>query len=399
MHMATNTLEKLISESLRSLTGNAIVEIEREAKIPNIATLDYRLKDDQGQEYFVEVKHRRITKLDVGQLATYATFLKKKLPSAKLVLISKRVDSIHKEVLKAIGVEVIELEDLPASEQTLRMIPTGKISKKLELSPKEQESYFLLLKEGIVVVTPELLSKELRIPTEYSKNLLASLARKGMLARFGRGRYVTISPDVIYGRKGYTADPMVMLEQLMGNEPYYVAYASAIYLHGLSLQLPFETVVAVTKQTRPVKVGNSVIKFVRVMAAAMFGYQQQRYLNSYVSVSDLEKSIIDCIDRHDLCGGISEVTRILSESLSQINRKKLIVYLKKFKKQVVIQRLGFILEKLAYEGFEVDSKLIQNLKDLKFEHVHRLDFTKPKSGTVSKEWKLIENADCMSWRR
>lgn len=391
--------EKTISKHLRSLTGKAIVTIEREAKIPSIGTFDFRLKDDQGQNYFVEVKSRRITKLDVGQLATYATLLHKKMPSAKLVLVSKKVDSIQKEVLKEIGVEVIEIEDLPRSDQTLPIAPSKKISKQLELSPKEQESYFLLLRKGVVVVTSELLSKELRIPGEYSKNLLASLARKGMLARFGRGKYVTISPDVIYGRKGYTVDPLMMLEQLMGDEPYYIAYASAVYFHGLSLQLPFDTVVAVTKQRRPLQVGNSIIKFVRILREAMFGYEQQRYLNSYISVSDLEKTIIDCVDRHDLCGGVSEVARILSESLEKIDGEKLLGYLKKFKKQVVIQRLGFIMEKLAFEGFEVDSNLIRKMEDLQFKHIHRLDFTKPKSGSMSRKWKIIENADCMSWRK
>lgn len=399
MHIATADIEKIISERLKSLTGNTIVKIEREARIPSIGTLDYRLRDDHGQEYFLEVKPGRITKLDVGQLATYVTLLHKKMPSAKLLLISRKVDSIHREVLKGLGVEVIELEHLSNSNLALGMIPSKKGGKKLELSPKEQESYFLLLRKGIVVVTPGLLSKELRVPNEYSKNILASLTKKGMLSRFGRGKYVTISPDVVYGRKGYTIDPLVMLEQLMGDEPYYVAYTSALYIHGLSLQLPFETTVAVTKQRRPVKVGNSVIKFVRVITKAMFGYKQQKYLNSYVSVSDLEKTIIDCIDRHDLCGGIGEVTRSLSESLQQINREKLMNYLEKFRKQVVVQRMGFILERLASEGFEVDSKLLQDMKSLKFKHAYRLDFTQPKSGRISKEWKIVENVDCMSWKK
>jgi predicted transcriptional regulator of viral defense system len=398
MHIATSNIEKIISERLRSLTGNAIVAIEREANIAGIGTLDFKLRDEKGQEYFVEVKPKRITKLEVGQLATYATMLRKKTSSAKLVLISRKVDPIHKEVLNGLGIQVIEVEHLSSSNQALGMT-SKKVSKKLELSPKEQESYFLLLRKGIVVVTPELLSKELRVPKEYSKNILASLAKRGMLSRFGRGKYVTISPDVVYGRKGYTIDPIVMLEQLMGDEPYYVAYASALYIHGLSHQIPFETTVAVTKQRRPLKVGNSVIKFVCVMTEGMFGYKQQKYLNSYVSVSDLEKTIIDCIDRHDLCGGISEVTRSLSESLQQIDKEKLLTYLKKFRKQVVIQRLGFILEKLASKGFEVDAGLLEDMKSLKFKHTYRLDFTRPRSGKVSKEWMIMENADCMSWRR
>lgn len=399
MHIEPIDIKKMVSQKLVSPKGGTIVTIEQEPKIPDVGSLDYRLRDDHGQEYLVEVKTGRITKLEVGQLATYATLLHKKMPSASLVLICKKLDAVDKEVLDGLGIKIIELEDLTGTGRPESVKPSKKSAKKLELSPKEQESYFLLLRKGIVVVTSDLLSKELKIPNEYSKNILSSLARKGVLSRFGRGRYATISPDIVYDRKGYTVDPMVILEQLMGNEAHYVAYASALYVHGLALQLPFETAVAVTKQRRPLRVGNSVIRFVSINRRAMFGYGQQKYLNSYVSVSDLEKTVIDCIDRHDLCGGMGEVTRSLSESLKRLDSDRLLTYLKKFRKQAVVQRLGFVLERLSSEGFAVNSETLQSIRALKFKHVYKLDFTQPQRGKTSREWKILENIDCMSWRR
>jgi predicted transcriptional regulator of viral defense system len=248
------------------------------------------------------------------------------------------------------------------------------------------------------VVTPDLLSKQLDIPNEYSKNILADLARKGVLARFGRGKYVVVSPDVVYQRKGYTADPIMILDQLLYKEPYYVAYQSALYIHGIAHQLPFTTSVAVTKQKRPLKIGNSMIKFVTVKKPSMFGFRQQRYLDSYVNVSDLEKTILDCVDRHDLCGGIDDVTRSISEALAKINGKKLLFYLKKLRNQVLPQRLGFVLEKLISVGFKVDPDLIANMERLKGRHMHRLDFNLPKRGKKSNRWNIIENVDCLGWR-
>ena len=117
-----------------------------------------------------------------------------------------------------------------------------------------------------------------------------------------------------------------------------------------------------------------------------------------MAVSDLEKTVIDCVDRHDLCGGIGEVARSISEALQRLDSKKILSYLERFRKDAPIQRLGVVLERLASEGFLVDYKLVQEMKSREFSYTNRLDFTQPDKGKLSKEWKIIENTDCMSWR-
>lgn len=389
-------MEELVLDHLRSVIDHDIATVKQEVRIPGVGEVDFLVKDRQGKQYFVEVKAERVTGLDVGRLASFSAFLSKKEPSAKLFLLCRKVDPVHKDALNKLGVNVIELKGKELVEALQK--ESVKVAKTLELSPMEQDSYFLLLRKGIWVVTAEKLSEQLDIPKTYSKNILANLARKGVLARFGKGKYVVISPDVVYQRKGYIADPIMILDQLMDNEPYYVAYQSASYIHGIAHQLPFVTNVAVMKQRRSLKVGNSVIKFVTVKKRIMFAFHEQKYLDSYVKVSDLEKTILDCVHRHDVCGGIDEVTRSVSEALPKINIEKLLSYLKRFRNNALAQRLGFILEKLKSAGFNVDPTLIQSIERLRGRHLYPLDFTQAKKGRRSQKWNIIENVDCLGWR-
>lgn len=389
-------MQELVLDHLRSVIDRDIATVEQDVRIPGAGEVDFLVKDKQGRQYFVEVKAERVTGLDVGRLASFSAFLSKKEPSAKLFLLCRKVDPVHKDALNKLGIEIIELRGKELVEALQK--ESVEAAKILELSPMEQDSYFLLLRKGIWVVTPEKLSEQLDISSAYSKNILANLARKGVLARFGKGKYVVISPDVVYQRKGYTADPIMILEQLMDNEPYYVAYQSASYMHGIAHQLPFITNVAVTKQRRSLKIGNSIIKFVTIKKEVMFGFQEQKYLDSYVKVSDVEKTMLDCIDRHDLCGGIDEVTRSISEALPKISNEKLLGYLRKFRNHALAQRLGFILEKLGSAGFKVEPRIIESIESLKSRHLYPLDFKQPKRGKKVRKWNIIENVDCLGWR-
>jgi len=387
MNIETN-MEALIVQKIEPLVRNKIRKIQRMVNIPNLGVLDLLLTTQDGQKFAIEIKNR-ITRFQIGELTRLAILLSKALPSSKLFLVSNKVDPVSKDILNRIGITTIELAKFSWKP--------SKSHKAMELSPREQESYFILLRKGIGIVTPKILSLQLDIPIEYSKNILINLNRKGMSTKIGRGRYVIISPDVIYGRKKYTADPLTILQELV-TENYYVGYASAMYIHGLSIQIPFQTLVAVTKQKRAVKIGTSLVKFIRIPKNFMFGYYEHKYLNSYFNVSDIEKSIVDCIDRHDLCGGIVEVTRNITEALPKIDTNKLFTYLNKIGKPILIQRCGFILERLNSEGFAIDSKLLNKLASFRFKYVYPLDYTQSKRGETSKRWKIIENINLMDWK-
>jgi predicted transcriptional regulator of viral defense system len=354
---------------------------------------DIHAKDSKGIDYFIEVKTSECNRLSIGQIVEYKANLAKVAPKAKIILVCKDVNSAIKDVLKKIGVDVWTFLDLGVSESVFGY-EAGEAGQ-LNLSPVEQKAYFALLKRGSIIARAEDVSSVLGFSPSWAKNILSKLARHGALQRVGRGKYVVIPADVMYGRKSYVADPLVLASELLKETEYYVAYYSAAHVHGLTEQMPFKTTVAVLKQMRPIEVGNIFVSFVTVKESRFFGCEDAKYLDVTLKVSDLEKTAVDCVDRPELCGGISEVVRILSNAFEdgRINYQRLVSYARKFRSHAVAQRLGFILEYLKErKRIQVDSEVLDDLLQLIGSKIYPLDVKASRVGDVSRKWKILNNA-------
>jgi predicted transcriptional regulator of viral defense system len=354
---------------------------------------DIHAKDSEGVDYFVEVKNSECNRLSLGQIVEYKANLAKIDPEAKIILICKKVDESIKEVLKNIGVTVRTFFDLGLTEDTVGY-EAGKTGL-LKLSPIEQKAYFALLKRGSIIARVEDLSSVLVVSPVWAKNILSKLASHGAAQRVGRGKYVVIPADVMYGRKSYVADPLVFVSELMKGTEYYIAYYSAAHVHGLAEQMPFKTTVVVLKQMRPVEIENIRLSFVNLKRSRFFGYEEVKYLDVILNVSDLEKTIVDCVDRSELCGGIPEVIRALSNAFEsgRVNWQRLVSYARRFKSHAVAQRLGFILEHLKERRkMRVESEILDDLLRLTGSKIYPLDIQASREGEISKKWKILNNA-------
>jgi len=322
---------------------------------------DIHARDSKGVDYYIEVKASECNRLSIGQIVEYKANLAKVAPKAKVILVCRDVDAEIKDVLKKIGVDVWTFSDFRVPESIF-----GNVAEKagqLELSPVE--------------------------------NILSKLARHGAVQRVGRGKYVVIPADVMYGRKSYVADPLVLASELMKGNEYCVAYCSAAHVHGLTEQMPFRTTVAVLKQMRPIEVGNVSVSFVTLKKPKFFGCEDVKYLDVTLKVSDLEKTVVDCVDRPELCGGLSEVVRILLNAFEdkRMNYQKLVSYVKRFGSHAVAQRLGFILQYLKErKRIRVDSEVFDGLLQLVGSKVYPLDVKASRVGGVSRKWKILNNA-------
>jgi len=353
---------------------------------------DIHAKDPGGVDYFFEVKNSECNRLNIGQIIEYKAKLIKKFPQAKIILICKQADSSIKILLKQIDIEIWTFSDLGIPES-----PTDNMAVKKEekLSPAEQKAYFSLLKRGSMLVKTEDLSAIRHISNAWAKNILSQLAKKGVTQRVGRGKYVVIPADVVYGRKSYVGDPLILISGLLKENDYFVAYYSAAHVHGLTEQMSFTTTVAVTKQTRSIHAGNISINFITVKKTKFFGIQEKIYSNILLKVSDIDKTLIDCIDRPDLCGGLPEVARIVFNALerNQINYPQLILYLKKLDNHAVTQRVGFLIEYIADKnGIQIPLQKIDELASLVGPKIYPLDVKASKKGKISKKWKINNNA-------
>jgi len=266
----------------------------------------------------------------------------------------------------------------------------------MQMSHKEQEIYFSLLNMGKKVVSINQLSSMSR---GYARKMLFSLNKKGALYRIAKGCYIVISPDMIANPLKFINDPYLVLDQLMEifDEKYYVGYQSAAQLHGIAEQMPLSISVIILNQKRPLHFGNQRINFRKVSKSKFFGVERIKYLDSFLNISDKEKTIIDCLERYDLCGGIDEVTRMISNALEDINRKKLLEHLKQFGDTPLLQRMGFILEELLQNGFNIDKGLFNDMEKFVSRRKYYLDPKMKGDGRYSKRWKIIENVDPLSW--
>ncbi|WP_423223910.1 type IV toxin-antitoxin system AbiEi family antitoxin domain-containing protein [Candidatus Amarolinea aalborgensis] len=263
----------------------------------------------------------------------------------------------------------------------------------IQLSHLEQTAYFAALRKGLHVVDVKRLSDVMAVSPSHAPKLLASMARKGALQRVGRGRYVVVSADVLFGRQTFVADPFQVVDELLQREglsEYYVAYQSAAFIYGAADQLPQALLVALPRQRRPITLGRAKIIFVQVQRTKFFGIQETRYHDSFFRISDREKTLLDCLDRFDLCGGIDDVAHTISVLLPEADPERLLSYLPDMTNQALVHRLGYILEKLSTHLL-VPQRLLDGVATLIAPRVYQLDPHGPEPGPVHPHWRVREN--------
>lgn len=364
------------------------------AQVELARRFDLYAKDKSGKEYFIEVKARNCHRVDIGQIVEQAAAVLKERPDANILLICLSIDPAVKDVLAKSGIKTMVFADLeldrPAERKPLKP--------QLDLSPTEQQAYFALLRKERKVVSTRDFASLMDIPMQRAKNLLVALGRHGVIFRLGKGNYAVLPPDVLYERKSYTADPLIVVDAVMRGQEYYVAYSSAAHLHGIATQLPFTAFVAILNQRRPIKLGNAGIRFVTIKEFRFFGTEKRVYFGSPLIVSDLEKTIIDCFDRLELAGGVDESARIAAEALGKLDFGKLVGYAKRMRRKVLIQRLGFVLEKLSDAGYRTPKDSLDRLERMITDRfAYPLDPKLGKQGKLSRRWRIYENVNCLRW--
>lgn len=266
----------------------------------------------------------------------------------------------------------------------------------IQLSHLEQTVYFAAQRHGTNLLDADKVTRLAAVSRPHAVNLLASMARKGVLHRIGRGRYAVIPPSVLHERKSYATDPHLVIDELMKadglGDGYHVAYQSAAAIHGAAQQLPFVLQVALPVQRRSVNMGQGRIQFIRIQPQKLFGFRSMLYQEVPLNVSDREKTLLDCLDRFDLCGGIGEAARTVASLLEGIRTDTLLAYLDRMGNRALTQRLGFILERLSTVQ-TVDQDLIAAITRRVGPHTYLLDPHGPKEGHVDGRWRIQANID------
>lgn len=162
-----------------------------------------------------------------------------------------------------------------------------------------------------------------------------------------------------------------------------ISYHSALEFHGLAHQ-PFNEV---------------FVKSISRFNSFSFDYTSYTYCrqstenpgmisplgNSYIKVTDLESTLIDCFDRIDKAGGIEELMHCM-EGIYMLNEEKIKYYLSIYNKSFLYQKTGFLLEQIKDQA-NISDALIEFCRNKSENHVKWLINDEDSDAFVNK-WRL-----------
>lgn len=227
--------------------------------------------------------------------------------------------------------------------------------------------------------------------TEQVYKLLAGLKAKGWIERIESGKYALLNITGDVHRNSY----LVAMKLV---EPACIAYWSALNYYGLTEQLPITVFVQTTKRKASKNALGVQYKFITIRPFKFFGTRKEwlrkgeaRHL--YFTISDLEKTVVDCFDYPEYSGGIVECAKGLVNAAnlkdaSKLDVEKMFRYAEAMKNSAIIKRIGFIADLF---GLTEIREMAEQRRGIFSPKISLLDTTSGNKGRYTRKWMLRIN--------
>lgn len=212
------------------------------------------------------------------------------------------------------------------------------------------------------------------------KVILSRLEKKGWIERIEPGKYMVIPLGAEKGK--YTLHEFVLGSLLV--DPCIISYWSALNHYGFTEQIPFTVFIQTSarKKHQEIKVFGVTYKIIRIKKEKIFGLKKEWFEDTQITITNKEKTIIDCLDKPQYAGGIIEIAKALKTKNYDI--KKLASHAQKINNTGIIRRLGFLCDLL---------QIPIELPKINTRNYLSLDPTLHKNGETNGKWRLYINAD------
>ena len=218
-----------------------------------------------------------------------------------------------------------------------------------------------------------------------AKEILRRYRKQGLISQVRRDLYVVTD----LATKASLAGKFEIAGQITPSSS--LSYHAALEYHGLAHQVFYELYVSSHETYKNFDYDGITYIFCPLKSDAGI---VRPVTDSFVRVTDLERTVIDCINRIDLSGGLEELIQSLA-IITYIDEHKLLEYLQCFNKQFLYQKTGFVLSyfqkemKLSDAFIELcNSKIGKSTRYLTDAH---------ESDTYFKEWKLCAPQNILSF--
>jgi predicted transcriptional regulator of viral defense system len=218
-----------------------------------------------------------------------------------------------------------------------------------------------------------------------AKDLLLNYNKQGLVVQIRRNLYSVTD----LATKATAATKYEIGSHISSSS--YISYHSALEYHGIAHQV-FHNL-SISSNTRFNDFDFEDMHYVYCKSNIPVGIEIPS-MDSLVRVTDLERTIIDCLDRLNRAGGLEEFIHCLS-MVTYLNENKLLDYLAAYNKAFLYKKVGFVLQR-----FQVQLKLspgfIAICKQKGAAHVKYLTDA-GESDTFFKEWNIYAPKNLRSY--
>jgi len=250
------------------------------------------------------------------------------------------------------------------------------------MSGLEQRLYFYLSGKDKRVFTTADIVQILNISFAHARNIASSMVKKNVVERVKSGLFVRIPESVILDRQQYAEDAILIAAKATKNS--YLSYYTALTIHGLSERYTKHIYVTTTTHQRNIHYHDITINYIQTIPKKYFGTTTLSYSNEQIQISDIERTIIDIINKPQHAGGWAETINCL-KNLDKVNYKKITTYLKKYDNKTTARKIGYIIENL--NNLSPSKQILKQIKQLSGSNDIYFDTTK--KGIYNSAWNLI----------
>lgn len=249
------------------------------------------------------------------------------------------------------------------------------------LSRREALALTRLASQNQTIITINDIQDAIDVPYDDAKKIANNLVHKQWLDRLKSGTYLIV--PLAAGETGeYTEHEFVIASHLA--DPMYISYWTALNFHGLTEQVPMTVVAATTEQVPDREIHGVTYGFVTLTAAKFFGYDSVVVDAQQVNVASVEKTLVDCADHPEHCGGIGELAK--GVAAADLDQATLTEYLLRLGNGAAIKRIVYLADLLDVELAQRDELVAAFTSGYS-----KLDPTRGDEGRHVSEYRLLVN--------
>lgn len=254
------------------------------------------------------------------------------------------------------------------------------------LSTRESRLLSRLAGAGHQIISIDDIVTTLEIPPDTAREIASRLTEKGWLERLFPGTYLIVPLSA--GEAGvYTTHEYLIASHVA--EPMYIGYYSALSHHGLTEQVPRTVYVVTPTRAQSRDVHGVPYRVTTVVERKFFGFEPTSIEGMTVQVSDLEKTLVDCADHPEFCGGLRELATAMHTADERgCDWGTVGEYLERLDNGAATKRIVYLADQLG-----IDLPTREALVASFTSGYSSLDPTRPDTGSTDSTYRLRINVE------